>query len=124
MHAYPMNAPPLTPSGCVRGRAGLEEEEDPTLSEDLLGLWFFILPPPCKPRPPWSIKGGAGHPAKREKNKHKTQFDTDTTHHTQPSSNQALGIDSIRDLGSVPLSTVCTPYYEPLLVLITRATID
>ena len=28
---------------------------------------------------------------------------------------------SIRDLGPVPLSTVCTPYYETYLVLIIQA---
>ena len=84
-----MNVPPLTSSGCVRGRAGPEDEEDSVLSEDLLGLWFFILPPPCKPRSPWSIKGGAGHPAKGG-----DQLSMNNSH-TQPSHRQALGLLSI-----------------------------
>ena len=40
-------------------------------------------------------------------------------------SNSWLPFDpSIRDLGPVPLSIVCIPYYEPFTVLITRAAIN
>ena len=97
MHAYPANAPPLTPSGCVMGRAGPEEEEDPALLEDLLGLWFFILPPPCKPRSPWTIKGGVGHPANERdrlsmNNPHTEELIEHLVPHTLPSYRQALGI--------------------------------
>ena len=97
---------------CHVSRAGSREKEDPTPSKDLLYLWFFSLSPIynlCSP--PWSIKGRVGHPTKG-----RDQFDTShttlPTAEQQPSSRYSFNL-SIRDLGPVPLSTVCTPYYEP-----------
>ena len=102
--------------------AGLAGKEGPTPSEGLLGLWFFAFLPSITPAPPWSIKGRAG-PATKGIDSGGISS-THTTLHTQLSYDQALGDlfdHSIRDLGLVPLSTVCTPYYELFLVLITQA---
>jgi len=76
---------------------------------------FFLFLPSVTPAPPWSIKGRAGHPTKGT-----DRFDTQHTTKQQLSSWRPFDL-SIRDLGLVPLSTVCTPYYEPFSVLITRA---
>jgi len=78
-------------------------------------LVFFLFLPSVTPAPPWSIKGRAGHPTKGT-----DRFDTQHTTKQQLSSWRPFDL-SIRDLGLVPLSTVCTPYYEPFSVLITRA---
>ena len=74
---------------------------------------FFLFLPSITPAPPWSIKGRAGHPTMGT-----DQFHAKHTAKQQPSSWHPFD-PFIRDLGPVPLSTVCTPYYEPFLVLIT-----
>ena len=70
----------------------------------------FLLSPYVIPASPWSIKGKAGHPTKGT-----DQFIT--THITshiaeqQPSSQHPFDL-FIRDLGLVPLSSICNPYDE------------
>ena len=89
-------------------RAGMGGKEDSAPSKDFLcPLVFFLFLSSIIPAPPWSIKGGAGHPTKGV-----DQFHTQHTAKQQLSSWHPFDL-SIRDLGPVSLSTVCTPYYEP-----------
>ena len=118
----------LTPSDRV-SEASSAEKEDPTPSEGLLGLWFFSFLQHVTPAPPWSIKGRAGHPAEGEDQLTKKIDRYDSTTHTMHTAKQRPSSwrpfdHSIRDLGPFPLSTVCTLYYEPFSVLITRAAAD
>ena len=92
---------------CLVSRAGIGGKEDPAPSKDLLYPLVFHLSPICNPCSPWSIKGVAGHPTKGT-----DRFHTQHTTKQQLSSWRPFDL-SIRDLGHVPLSTACTPYYEP-----------
>ena len=70
---------------CHVSRAGTRGKKDSAPSKDLLyPLVFFLFLPSVIPAPPWSIKGRAGHPT--------NGMDYFSTHNTQPSSNQALGV--------------------------------
>ena len=68
---------------------------------------FFLFLPSIIPAPSWSIKGRIGCPTKGM-----DRFHTQHIAKRQPSSWHPFDL-SIRDLGHVPLSTVCTPYYKP-----------
>ena len=87
-----------------------EENEDPTSLNDLLGLWFFFSLPSVIDASPWSIKGKVGHPTK-ETDRLNTPRITSHIAEQRPSSQHPFDI-SIRDLRSIPLSSVCNPYYE------------
>ena len=95
---------------CV-STTGSEEKEDPAPSKDLLCLWFFFFLPSVILASPWSIKGKAGHPTKGM-NRFNTPRISSHIAEQQPSSQRPFN-HSIRDLGPVPLSPICTPYYEP-----------
>ena len=96
---------------CHVSRAGSREKEDPVSLKDRLYLWFFPLSPICNPCSPLVFKRRARHPAKGTDRFH-TQHITQHIAKQQPSSWHPFD-PSIRDLGPVPLLTVCTPYYEP-----------
>ena len=78
--------------------------------KDLLCLWFFFFLPSVIPASPSSIKGKAGHPT-TENDRFNTPRITSHTAEQQPSSQCPFDL-SIRDLGHVPLSPVCNPYYK------------
>ena len=89
---------------CHVSRVGTTGKKHLASSKDLLYPLVFFLSYVIS-APPWSIKGGAGHPTKGT-----DRFHTQHTVKQQPSSWHPF--DHFRDLGPVPLSTVCTPYYE------------
>ena len=96
---------------CHVSRVGTGGKEDPAPSKDLLYLWFFPVSPICNPCSPLVYKRGTGHATKGT-----DRFHTQYTAKQQPSTWRPFDL-SIRDLGPVPLSTICTPYYEPFSVL-------
>jgi len=116
------NTPPLTQSAML-SRAGIGKKEDLAPSKDLLYLWYFPFSPICNLCFPLVYKREGRAPHQRDRRRTE-KLNTHMILHTRLSSDQALGDlfnHSIRDLGLVPLSTVCTPYYEPFSVLITQA---
>ena len=112
----------------------MKEKKDPAILEDFFSFSFSSFPSTVTCDFPWPIKGKAGRPMKGGS----TRVDRITTHHInwdsnpsnpeptrthkhtagkQPSSRHWFA-PLTRDLGPVPLSTVCNPYYE-LSVLVT-----
>ena len=109
---------------------GLEEKEDLSPLKDLLYPWYFS---PVTPAHPFVYKRDDRAPYEERDRTNRLSMDNSHTdeliEHSVPHTHTAkspLGpwhpfVPSIRDLGPIPLSTVCTPYYEPYLVLIIQA---
>ena len=105
----------------------MKEKKDPVILEDFFSFSSSSFPSTVTHAFPWPIKGKAGHPIKGIAT-HRINWDSNpsnseltTTHkHTaeKRSSSRRPFAPLTRDLGHVPLSTVCNPYYE-LLVLVT-----
>ena len=100
---------------CQQGRLKRKGRPVRHLRRTFSTFGFFLFLPSITPAPPWSIKGRAGQPTKGT-----DRFHTQHTAKQQPSSWRPFDI-FVRDLGHISLLTVYTPYYEPFLVLITRA---
>ena len=116
------------------GGTHVKEKKDPAILEDLFSFMFSPFPSAVTPAFPWPIKGKAGRPIRGIEQSIRLTIET---HHTdsdsnpepirahkhtaeqRPSSRHPFTL-SIRDLGPVPLSTICNPCYE-LSVLVTRA---
>jgi len=105
------------------------KEKDPVILEDFFSFSFSSFHSIVTRAFPWPIKRKAGHPI-RIIATHRINWDSNpsnpelirTHKHTagkRPSSRHPFA-PLIRDLGPVPLTTVCNPYYE-LSVLVTRA---
>jgi len=107
------------------------EEKDPTILVDFFSFSFLSFPSTVTRAFPW--KGKAGLPMRETRGRietHHTNSDSNpepirTHKHTaekRPSPRHPF-TPLTRDLGHVPLSTVCNLYYDhyELLVLVTRA---
>ena len=97
--------PSLTWSAMSAGQAQ-GERKTRLLRRSFSTFGFFLFLPFVTPAPPWSIKGRAGQPTKGTDRFH-TQHITHTAKQ-QPSSWHPFD-HSIRDLGHVPLLTICNP---------------
>ena len=118
------HTPSLTWSAMLAGRAqGKRKTWLPRRTFSTFG--FFLFLPSITPAPPWSIKGRVGHPTKGT-DQFQTKYDGSIPQHAvkQQSSSWRPFDPFTRDLRPVPLSSVCTPYYELFSVLITQAAAD
>ena len=111
-------AVPVT--ACHVSGARTEEKEDPASLQDFLCLWFSSFLPSIIPALPWPIKGKAGHPTKGiDSPQHISHYimteplvsNLEHIVEQKPSSQHPFDL-SIRDLGPIPLSPICNPYYE------------
>ena len=105
----------------------MKEKKDLAIVEDFFSFSFFSFPSTVTRAFPWPIKGKAGRPI-RGIVTHRIDSDWNpsnpepirTHKHTarKQTSSHHLFAPLIRDLGPVPLSTICNPYYK-LSVLVT-----
>ena len=107
-------------TACHISEARTEEKEEPVSLKDFLCLSFSYFLPSVIHALPWPIKGKVGHPTKGIDSPHRTSHhiiaeplasNLEHIAEQRPSSRHPFDL-SIRDLGPVPLSPVCNPYYE------------
>ena len=111
----------------------MKDKKDPAVLKAGLSLSFLLFSSVVTHAFPWFIKGKAGRPRMgigsiqaspdriitNPSNLEPTRTQHKHTAERQPSSRHPFTL-STRDLGPIPLSPVCNPYYK-LSVLVTRA---
>ena len=129
-HKYPLNVPTSDTSWpCLR--LAWRKRKTRALRRTFYTLGIFLFSPICNPCSPLVYKGEGRAPHWEGDQRDRLLTDeliessVRLTYTAKPPPGSWPPFDpSIRDLGPVPLLTVYTPYYKPLLVLITRAATD